>query len=319
MDSFLGKLKNLEKQVVFSFFLFILIFLGLGLWSDLQKTGETLLSFNFSLVPLILGLSLLNYFLRFLRFRYYLWEAKFKINPKDAFLIFFSGLSMTVTPGKIGELLKAYLIKIVGKNHFSLAVPVIVAERLTDGLAAIILTGFGLVFFKYGLPLFLAGIAICLIIILALRNGDFFLKILKFFWFGQKLIPGFANFFQTGRILVSFKTLTLGTLFGCLAWGAESLSLAFILFGLGIPLSGKILLASLFIFCFSSLLGFLSLLPAGIGVTEGSLTGLLILLLGFSKTLAVSTTIFLRLFTLWFGVSLGIVSLFFFLKKLNNR
>ncbi|MBL7159093.1 flippase-like domain-containing protein [Candidatus Microgenomates bacterium] len=315
MNNLLQKIKSLEKQILFSFFFGLLISIALAFWSDLQETTETVLSFKLYFIPLALGLSLLNYVLRFLRFKHFLKATNLQVSSSNAFLIFFSGLSMTVTPGKVGELIKAYFLKKVGKNHFASAVPIIVAERLTDGLASIILASFGMMSFKHGLPVFLIGIAICLAIIITLKNEALFLKILSLFWFSKKLIPGFKKFFTKAQVLVSFKNLSIGTLLGSLAWGAECLGLTVVLVGLGVAFSSKVLLASFFIFCFASLLGFLSFLPAGLGVTEGSLTGLLITLLGLSKTLAVSATILLRIFTLWFGVSLGIISLFVFLRK----
>jgi uncharacterized membrane protein YbhN (UPF0104 family) len=50
------------------------------------------------------------------------------------------------------------------------------------------------------------------------------------------------------------------------------------------------------------------MLPAGIGVTEGSFGGLLSLL-EIEISFALALAIVVRLFTLWFGVAVGFISL----------
>ncbi|MFQ6073394.1 MAG: hypothetical protein ACE5KT_11955 [Methanosarcinales archaeon] len=57
-----------------------------------------------------------------------------------------------------------------------------------------------------------------------------------------------------------------------------------------------------------------SMLPSGLDVAEGSMTGLLILL-NIPKPFAVSATLIIRFCTLWFGVGIGMITLFLFRKK----
>ena len=52
------------------------------------------------------------------------------------------------------------------------------------------------------------------------------------------------------------------------------------------------------------------LVPAGLGVAEGGITGMAQVLLGMPRELAVTSAILIRLSTLWFGVTLGLVMLF---------
>ena len=58
----------------------------------------------------------------------------------------------------------------------------------------------------------------------------------------------------------------------------------------------------------SILLGFISFLPMGIGVTEGTLTGFLSLQ-GIEISLAATIVVFIRIFTRWLGVGIGFVFL----------
>ena len=70
------------------------------------------------------------------------------------------------------------------------------------------------------------------------------------------------------------------------------------------------ILVSIFVVSFSSVLGALSFLPGGLGVAEGSIMALL-LLAGLGKEMAAATTLVTRFSTLWLGVLIGIIGLYF--------
>src|SRR2546425_9799852 len=112
--------------------------------------------FRWEYLPLILGLTLFNYFWRFIKWQYYLRRLEVKISWRKSRLIFISGLSMAITPGKVGELLKSYLLKRSTGAAISRTSPIIVAERLTDGIAMICLAATGLVLYRFGWELLLA-------------------------------------------------------------------------------------------------------------------------------------------------------------------
>jgi uncharacterized protein (TIRG00374 family) len=63
-------------------------------------------------------------------------------------------------------------------------------------------------------------------------------------------------------------------------------------------------LPATFIYSFATLFGAATLLPGGLGTTEGSLSGLLVLR-GVPLPDAVAATFVIRACTLWFAVALG--------------
>lgn len=77
------------------------------------------------------------------------------------------------------------------------------------------------------------------------------------------------------------------------------------------------MLLSTFVFSFSSLAGAISMIPGGLGVAEGSFAGLLILA-GVSKGFAAGATVIIRFCTLWFGVIVGINTLFVIRNKITG-
>lgn len=65
------------------------------------------------MVPAILGFTALNYLLRWLKWDFYLRRMGMgqDVSYADGALLFTSGMVMAVTPGKVGEVLKSYLLK----------------------------------------------------------------------------------------------------------------------------------------------------------------------------------------------------------------
>ena len=64
------------------------------------------------------------------------------------------------------------------------------------------------------------------------------------------------------------------------------------------------------IYTTSILLGAISFIPAGIGVTEGSITGLFTLY-GIDISTALILSVMIRILTLWYSVAIGFISLKF--------
>ncbi|MBV9121362.1 MAG: flippase-like domain-containing protein, partial [Chloroflexi bacterium] len=126
------------------------VFLVLGLSADISKVGSALLHFRWLLLPAILGLTLCNYGIRFLKWHYYMHLLDVPVSWRASLRIFVSGLAMVVTPGKVGEFFKAYLVKEEAGTPMARTMPTVVCERLTDGVAMLGLASAGLILFGYG-------------------------------------------------------------------------------------------------------------------------------------------------------------------------
>lgn len=99
------------------FFLFlglgVAVFLALSLYGNWGAVSRAFQSFSYGTLPLILALTFLNYLTRFWRWEFYLKKVNVFLTRKESFIIFMSGLVMTVTPGKMGEVLKSLLFESV--------------------------------------------------------------------------------------------------------------------------------------------------------------------------------------------------------------
>ncbi len=115
----------------------------------------------------------------------------------------------------------------------------------------------------------------------------------------------------TGRELMKPKVFITGLVVSTVSWGMESLSMYLIL--QGFDLSATFLQAN-FVYCFSTLIGALSMLPGGIGGTEAGMIGLLGFI-GVSYIDGLPAVILIRVFTLWFAIAVGLSFAIYMLAK----
>lgn len=315
------KIAKYKHKITLAFligFIITLVFIFLG---DYQKIRNGIFAFNYIFVIPVLLLSLINFFLRHIRFRYYLSVigAEQKLTYRDTLMIFFAGLSMTVTPGKAGEAIKTYFIQKKTGIPISKTLPILFIERFTDALSALFLMSGGLLIYRFGFAFFLISVFTSIMLIFILQQKNLCISIIHLFRFipvFSKYIASITKFYESSYTLIKWPYILRGTLWGIFSWGAQAVGLFLIL--LGLHVSGNIvtlLLSTLLVFCLSAIIGFASLIPGGIGISEGSMTGLLILFLNLNRSTAVIATLLIRILTLWFGVSLGIIALYKSLKK----
>ncbi len=310
-------IKKLRNRVLLSVAIAGIIYLVFTIYSDFDKVIISFQHFNWMLLPLLLLLSLGNYFSRFLKWQYYLKLIQVKIKIIDSLSIFMSGLVMSVTPGKFGELLKTYLVKKVNNTPISKTAPIILAERATDFLSLTLIALFGAYYFDYGkdIIIIISIIILCILIIVTNKKlSENLLRLLSKVRFLEKHISKLYNAYESSFKLLSFIPLILMTLLSIISWGFECLGYYFILTNFEIRID---IFWAFFSYSFSTIVGAISMLPGGLGVTEGSLTFMLIQK-GLSTNDAFASTFIVRAVTLWFAVLIGAISVLFYQKRFGN-
>jgi uncharacterized protein (TIRG00374 family) len=287
---------------------------GVGIAGDAERVASLLAGFPWQLLPLILGLTSLNYLLRLVKWGFYLrLIGAPSIPPLESGLIFFSGLSMTITPGKLGEWIKSYLLRQRHGVPFGASAPIILAERLSDGLAMLLLASGGLIVYGIGFELLvLVGFgALAFVLFTQYRPaGRAVVMLLERLPLVRVRAHHLTAFLESANRLFSPLALTVAVGLGLVSWGGECLAFYFVLTGLGVRGGGELLLQSAFVLATSSLVGSISMLPGGLVVAEGSIGGML-LLLGITgqREVAAAATLLIRLCTLWFGTGIGVAAL----------
>lgn len=310
-------LQKLRKKILLSVVIGGMLYLALTIYADINQVLLTFMDFDWILLPVLLMLSLLNYFLRFLKWDFYLNVINVKLKKVDSLSVFLSGLIMSVTPGKLGELLKSVLVKEISHTPVSRTAPVILAERITDFLSLLVLASAGTLIYSFGTEI-TAGVALFLILVIGIISSKkislYLITRLEKISLFKKYLVNMHSAYESAYLLLKPLPLILMTLLSLGAWGFECLGYYLIL--LNINFDPGLLWAS-FSYSFSTIVGAISMLPGGLGLTEGSLTFLLIQK-NVSKDLAVAATFIVRVVTLWFAVLVGIVSVIFYQKKFGK-
>ncbi|MGB5896315.1 MAG: lysylphosphatidylglycerol synthase transmembrane domain-containing protein [Ignavibacteriaceae bacterium] len=308
---------KLKKKILLSLIIAGIVYLAFTIYADYEKVISAFAEFNWVLLPILLVLSFLNYFTRFFKWDYYLSVIKVEIKKLDSLSIFMSGLIMSITPGKVGELLKSYLVKEVTNIPVSRTAPVIFAERITDFLSLLLIAIIGAYTFDYGLKLALGITAFFILLIYIISNKKVSLSILNYlerFSFLKKHLANIHYAYESSyQLLRPFPLLTM-TIASLVAWLFECLGYHLILLNFGIDFG---FFWASFSYAFATIIGALSMLPGGLGVTEGSLTYFLVKK-GVANNVAVATTFIVRVVTLWFAVLVGIISVSFYQKRFGK-
>ena len=265
---------------------------GLALYSDFGLLDE-LGGFRWELFPLALGLTALNYLIRFVRWELYLGRVGIDVPRGRSFTVFVAGLSMTVTPAKTGEVLKCGLLRRSFDVPVRRSAPVVLAERVTDATGVVVLAVIaGASTDRWPLlVLALAGVAAIVFIIHSPLLGRF---------------AALGEAPETARVLLRPGLLVGMTALSAVSWFCECLAAYVCVRGLDLDLS---LADTVVVFSIGSLAGALSFLPGGLGVAEASMTGLIRHLGDTTKVSAAAATVLIRLATLWFAVALGLIGL----------
>jgi uncharacterized protein (TIRG00374 family) len=319
---FLIRWQTLRRRLLVGLGLSLLIFAGLAVWGGLRQVWQTLLGFRWALLPLVLGFTVLNYALRWSKWHYYLrYLGVHDVGVVDSVLLFIAGMTMAITPGKIGEVFKSYLLKRLNGTPISRSAPIVVAERLTDGLGMLLIAGVGLTRYSYGWPVLvvlLAGAAMLIAIVQIRPLAERLLSFGERFRIVRRFSSSLRTLYESTAHLLGWRALLLMTALSALSWFGECVAFYYVLRGLGVPASSGLLLQASFIFAAASLFGLASFLPGGLGVADLSYAGLVRTFDLLERDGAATASFLIRLCTLWFGVSLGTIALLIFNHRLGG-
>ena len=284
----------------------VAVFAGLVGYGDFRDVGRHLSNFPATYLLASLALACLNYLLRFLRWAYYLRTLAIEVPLPVSAKVFLSGLAMSVTPGKVGEVLKSYLLRDRQGIPVSASAPAVVLERLTDvvSVVALGLTGLAL------LPGLVSGVLaaallLCagVLVLVASHNTDRLARLPLLRRWERELQVSKEGF----RLLASPRHLGVAVALGILAWLSEGVALWVVLKGLDAEVN---LLWALPIYAAATLVGALSALPGGLVGTEGTMVAVL-QQTGLARGAASAATLLVRLATLWLAILIGLVALGF--------
>ena len=300
------------NKIWLSIILTIVVFSGLFLYGDIDQVMFHIKLFPINYFIVAIALTTFNYLLRFLRWEYYLRTLQIKVPTTESVLIFIAGLGMSLTPWKIGEVLKGYFLQRRHKISVSITAPVIFMERVTDVVAIVSLGLIGIRWLHPSLQIFLGASAMLLATgwYFASQHGDKIVRIPGVRKWGHQ----FTIIQETSHKLSNPKTVLIGSTISLFAWASEGTALWVILLGLDsrINLNGSIT-----IYCVSTFIGAITTLPGGLIGTEGTMVALLESI--GNRTAAVTSTLLVRAATLWFALLIGGIAILFLFGHKHSR
>ncbi len=296
---------------------------------------------------LVIPIGITQFFViafRFLEWHYYLGviDARDKISLFDSIIIFVASFTMVVSPGKSAEVIKAALLKSKTGVSIARSTPVVLAERIVDGLAVIIIVfvslfvaGNQLNLGAYGaidydllsrsliytsMLLIVSGLIVIQIRPLAL----FFLNILGYIPLLRRLQQPLTDFYESSREIFHLRHVIPMTFVGVGVYVWSIAGFVIILYGFGLDITWQLVLQAAFIAGVVSAIGAFSFVPNGAGVTEISTLGMLLALVAplqpmVTPAMAAAIALLTGLFLKWFRVLLGLVVGFVFRKRLFSE
>ena len=315
-----------------------LIGVGLGvviyaiaiIWFDAATVSAALGKFSWWVFPLALLASSVNYGLRFIKWELCLDWLEIRgdqegdapdLSRGRSLLIYLAGLSMSVSPGKVGEVLRSVLLKASDGVAFARTAPIVVADRATDLIALVLLSLVGVSEYRELLPWVIATIVLVAVGIVILGSPRLFGPLMGL---GAKLpiIGGFVGKAEamvdaSERVLRLSRLVPL-TVLSVLGWGLECVGYWLILNAF-LDVEASLRLCA-FAWSATTIIGALTFLPGGLGATELSLGALVPrIAVGTTHAIALASTLLIRVATLWFGVILGGACLAWFMRDPKLR
>ncbi|MCU0496221.1 MAG: flippase-like domain-containing protein [Anaerolineae bacterium] len=334
-------MRKYRNQIILGIVAVIAIYVVLLLLLDNQGqfTEEVLMALSqfplWLLLPLV-GIQLIVAACRFWVWQYYLGVigARDKISLLDSAVIFVSCFVMVVSPGKAAELLKAVFLKLKTGVPFTRSAPIVIAERVVDGIAVIVILCVTLLFLTDDLNLG-AYLSISQLIVFStgalLAFGLIAVQIeplarLILSWIARlpllrRLHPALRDLYESSREIFQLKYVLNAISRGIGVYIFSSIGFVIILYGFGVALTPTIALQATFINGVNAAIGGLSLVPNGAGVTE--LSGAIMLETIMAPANSVLTpgviaavALMQGFFHKWFRVLLGLIVMVIFRDRL---
>ena len=252
-----------------------------------------------------------NYALRGVKFHYYLRQVgATEITFRKSLRLFVAGFPLAVTPGKVGEALKGVWIHTQTGMPTAQGIAVVLAERISDGMAVLLLSTLGVIATPRYWPAYAAVLIVLVSIILVSQVRPLAIRLLALasrLPISRRIALSLRDFYEGSYILFRPGVTLAAISLGIVSWLGEGLGFYLVLVGLGVSPAVEILSAAVFILAFSTVVGAMTALPGGLGAAEASIGGMLILILGLRSDTAAAATLLIRFATLWFGVGLGLI------------
>jgi uncharacterized protein (TIRG00374 family) len=290
--------------VVVSMIVLYIVFL---IVSDFSVIREKIFDFKTDYLPVILLLAPLSWVIVFFRWHFLLKNSNIIIPKKENFKIYMTGFAMSVTPGKVGELIKSQFLKSKYGVSRKNTLPIIISEYFYHMVGVLVVSIIGVYYFEFSLYIIILTSALIIITLTIISSETFFKKFVNLISkrnFLKKYVSPISDSHIILKKSTRGKIFIISSVLSIAFWLTEVLIVYFVFLSFNILNFEFFKIAA--IYTTSLILGMLSFLPMGVGVVEGSLAGFLNYE-GIDISIALTLVILIRIFTRWYGVIVGLI------------
>lgn len=300
------------------FALVIVGLVGLAAATGWQETLDQIAKLGVWQIAALLALSLVNYLFRGLRWHLFARRLGLPTTVVQDIRHFLGGFAMSVTPGRVGELVRMRWLRRETGWSFERTAPLVLIDRASDLIAMALILAVAIILSAAGIagavPVVIGALAVAYVATRPKLLAGFATVTYRITGVAKRI---FAKIRTAARSLALFSNpwiLSAAAFLGLIGWFAEGLAFHYLLMWMGADIG---LWHAVAIFVFATLAGGLTGAPGGIGGAEGAMI-LLLQLEGVPLEVSVPATLIIRLTTLWFAIAIGFL-VFPFAERLSKR
>jgi len=281
--------------------------IGLAASTGWEETKHQLMMLSFGQIILLLLLSLVNYGFRGLRWHLFANRLGLPTSYVQDMRHFIGGFAMSVTPGRVGELVRMRWLRRETNWSFDRTAPLVLVDRASDLAAMAVILGLSISLSAAGIAGALPVAIVALAAAFVVTRPKVLAAITTTLYRATGLFPRLmAKVRKAAKSLTAFSNptvMSLAFILGFVGWLAEGYAFHLLLVWMGADIGFWTAAA---IFTFSTLAGGLTGAPGGVGGAEAAMVALLGLQ-GIPLETSVPATLIIRVTTLWFAIGLGLL------------
>ncbi|MBU2992010.1 lysylphosphatidylglycerol synthase transmembrane domain-containing protein [Octadecabacter sp. 1_MG-2023] len=279
---------------------------GLAAATGWEETKHQLMQLTLGQISILLALSLVNYLFRGARWHLFSNRLGLPTTLIQDLRHFLGGFAMSVTPGRVGELIRMRWLRRETGWAVERTAPLVLMDRASDLAAMGLILAGCIALSAGGIAMALPVAALALIAAFVATRPKLLAGCVTYLYrtIGRfprllarvRMAARSLNVFSSGPIMATALTL------GLIGWIAEGYAFHILLMWMGADIG---LAKAIAIFTFSTLAGGLTGAPGGVGGAEAAMVALLSLE-GVPLETSIPATAVIRLTTLWFAILIGL-------------
>jgi len=284
-------------------------------WEETKHQLKQLYAYQ---IALLLALSLVNYLFRALRWHVFARSLGLPTGLVQDIRHFLGGFAMSVTPGRIGELIRMRWLKRETGWPVERTAPLALMDRASDLAAMAIILAGAVALSAGGIGMAIPVASLALAAAFVTTRPSLLAGTVTRFYKATGAFPRImARIRAAARSMHVFSSgpiMAIAMALGLIGWVAEGYAFHLLLMWMGADIGFAKALA---IFTFSALAGGLTGAPGGVGGAEAAMVALLTLE-GVPLDVSIPATAVIRLTTLWFAIAIG-AAVFPLAERMSTR